>query len=220
MLIAEFRVSTPLLQTAIERTPGVTISVEEQYVTNEGIRMLFWASGDGSVDLQAALEADPTVTNPKRIAGTPTRDMYRVRITDHGEANTTYRLWSEFNIVSLEATITDEGWIGRFRFPDRDALARYRGALQDRELDFHLRALYRETDAKTADGVRENRTTSVLTTGQHEALVTAYEAGYFDVPRGASQPDVATELGIASQSLSERLRRGTKTLVETTLIED
>lgn len=42
------------------------------------------------------------------------------------------------------------------------------------------------------------------------------EAGYYDVPRTARQTDVAASLEISSQSLSERLRRGTAALVEAT----
>lgn len=215
MLIAEFRVDSPLFRTALERAPGTTLSVEEHYATPEGIRVLFWAAGDGTTDeeLQSALEADPTVTEPTKVAETPSRTMYRVTISNEGEAGTTYREWSDLDIVSVDITVTSEGWTGRLQFPNREVLAKYRAALRDRGLEFHLRSLYQETG-------RANGATASLTSNQYEALITAYESGYFDVPRGASQPDVAAQLDIASQSVSERLRRGTKTLVETTLIDE
>ncbi|TYL38332.1 bacterio-opsin activator [Natronococcus pandeyae] len=215
MLIAEFRIDSPLFRTALERAPEVTLSIEEHYAAPEGIRVLFWAAGDGVSDgeFQSALEADPTVTESTQIAETPSRTMYRVTVSDEGEAGTTYREWSALDIVSVDITATNEGWTGRLRFPDREALAKYRAALRDRGLEFHLRSLYQETGGA-------NGATASLTSNQHEALVTAYESGYFDVPRGASQPDVAAQLDIASQSVSERLRRGTKTLVERTLIDE
>lgn len=45
-----------------------------------------------------------------------------------------------------------------------------------------------------------------LTEEQLTVLRTAHRLGYFDVPRGASADDIATELGIAQSTLSERLR--------------
>ncbi|WP_306054136.1 helix-turn-helix domain-containing protein [Natronococcus wangiae] len=213
MLIAEFRINSPLFRAALERTPGVTISVEEHYVAPEGIRMLLWAAGASGEQFRTALEADPTVADLKRLAEAPSRTMYRITTSDEGEASTTYREWFDLDIIPVDITATVEGWTGRLRFPNREALAQYRAALRNRGLKFHLQSLYRETG-------HANGTTASLTPNQREALITAYESGYFDVPRGASQPDVAAQLDIASQSVSERLRRGTKTLVETTLLDE
>lgn len=47
-----------------------------------------------------------------------------------------------------------------------------------------------------------------LTTGQAEALETAYEMGYFEVPKAATAADVAAELGVSQSAFVERLRRG------------
>jgi predicted DNA binding protein len=58
-----------------------------------------------------------------------------------------------------------------------------------------------------------------LTDTQREALVLAYERGYFDSPRESSLEAVAEELGITQQSLSSRLRRGHRRLIENTLID-
>nr|WP_272931527.1 helix-turn-helix domain-containing protein [Halobacterium noricense] len=45
-----------------------------------------------------------------------------------------------------------------------------------------------------------------LTRDQLNVLQTAHELGYFETPRQASADDIATELGIAQSTLSERLR--------------
>jgi predicted DNA binding protein len=44
-----------------------------------------------------------------------------------------------------------------------------------------------------------------LTDRQREALVTAYEMGYFERPRGANASEVAAALGIAQSTLNEHL---------------
>ena len=58
-----------------------------------------------------------------------------------------------------------------------------------------------------------------LTNDQYEVLAEAARMGYFEVPRAASQADVAAELGITASSLSERLRRAQAYLAETTLAQ-
>ncbi|MGM0590036.1 MAG: helix-turn-helix domain-containing protein [Halobacteriota archaeon] len=57
-----------------------------------------------------------------------------------------------------------------------------------------------------------------LTSDQYDALVTAFERGFFQVPREVTLEDLAGELDISHQALSERLRRGTDALVEDTLV--
>lgn len=51
-----------------------------------------------------------------------------------------------------------------------------------------------------------------VTPAQEEALRAAYNAGYFEVPKGTSAQEVATELDISKSAFLERLRRGQATL--------
>lgn len=46
-----------------------------------------------------------------------------------------------------------------------------------------------------------------LTDRQHEVIQTAVELGYYDIPRSASQEDVAVELECASSTIAEHLRK-------------
>jgi predicted DNA binding protein len=50
---------------------------------------------------------------------------------------------------------------------------------------------------------------------QREALEVALEAGYYDVPRGATREDVARRLGCAPSTASEHLRKAEARLVRT-----
>ncbi|MBV0903244.1 helix-turn-helix domain-containing protein [Haloarcula salina] len=53
-----------------------------------------------------------------------------------------------------------------------------------------------------------------LSQEQLSVLRTAHSMGYFDVPRGATADDLATELDIAQSTLSERLRLAEKQLFD------
>lgn len=56
-------------------------------------------------------------------------------------------------------------------------------------------------------------TLDALTARQREILETAYDLGYFDVPRSASTIDVADELQLDSSTVSEHLQRAERNLV-------
>jgi predicted DNA binding protein len=56
-----------------------------------------------------------------------------------------------------------------------------------------------------------------LTPAQAVALETAYEMGYFEIPRNATAGTVADELGISKSAFLERLRRGQSALLGTVL---
>ncbi|MDS0278436.1 helix-turn-helix domain-containing protein [Halomicroarcula sp. S1AR25-4] len=55
---------------------------------------------------------------------------------------------------------------------------------------------------------------SKLTDDQLEILETAYNRGYFDVPRETSETELAEELGVAQSTVSERLRTAERSLLE------
>jgi hypothetical protein len=56
--------------------------------------------------------------------------------------------------------------------------------------------------------------TSDLTRKQREAIVTALEAGYFDVPRETTLKSIADSIDISDTAVSYRLRRGLRTVLE------
>ena len=53
-----------------------------------------------------------------------------------------------------------------------------------------------------------------LTPAQEESLRTAFEMGYFTIPRETSSEAVAEELGVSKSAFLERLRRGEAALLE------
>lgn len=57
-----------------------------------------------------------------------------------------------------------------------------------------------------------------VTPAQHETLRTAFEDGYFMVPRGTNLTTLSDQLGVSDQSVSERLRRAESKLLARTLI--
>lgn len=209
MFVVEFRVDSPLLQEALGHSSDTTVRHEEQYRTTEGITLLFWAEGGDFETFEDGVAADPTVTDLLQLAETQTRRLYRVSFTETGEDVATFPSWSELNLSLLDSVGTHQGWEVRMRMPDRKALEQFRGVCEERDLRFQLKTIYEERGATHAE--------VQLTNSQRETLVTARELGYFQIPRQASLGDVADHCRVSSQATSERLRRGTATLIDVAL---
>lgn len=104
--------------------------------------------------------------------------------------------------------VTPTGWTQTGWFASRKAFDEFRTFWQE-NATFRLRRLTHDGDPEPpGDG---------LTDDQREALRTAYELGYFDIPRGATLDEVAAELALAPSSVSERLRRAQTQLIEETM---
>jgi predicted DNA binding protein len=131
-----------------------------------------------------------------------------------GEAGDTRR-YQAVPALNLEAQLGDhiddlceDGWRQTGWFADRDAFSMFSSFWQE-HADFGLERLTRDGEPESpGDG---------LTDRQYEALRTAYELGYFDIPRRASLDDVAEELDITASSVSERLRRAQTQLIQETV---
>ncbi|WP_394349503.1 helix-turn-helix domain-containing protein [Natronococcus pandeyae] len=68
------------------------------------------------------------------------------------------------------------------------------------------------TVRSVVDSADESTGRRGLTTPQREALACAVRHGYFEIPRRISLEELAAELGVTHQALSERLRRASDTL--------
>lgn len=210
MFVVEFRFGSPILQEALDRVPELTVTYEELYRKDDGVAAMFWAEGGDFDAFEAAIEDDPTVTDAACLTETKTRRLYRVRYTEEGVAVATFPEWGGLDISFLDATATHEGWTIRMRMPDRETLTDFRALCEDRDIEVSLESIYEERrDASEAE--------TRLTGAQREALLAARELGYFDVPRSASLSDVGEECDVSAQAVSERIRRGTATLVDAAL---
>ncbi|WP_227374051.1 helix-turn-helix domain-containing protein [Haladaptatus halobius] len=108
--------------------------------------------------------------------------------------------------TALIANAMDDEWRFRVRFADRKRLADVYESCRDADLSADVRTI-NELETPRSGSQR-------LTPRQYQTLRSAAERGYYDVPREATTEDLADELGISHQTVSERLRRGHRNLVE------
>ena len=109
------------------------------------------------------------------------------------------------------ATGTPEGWDFEIRFADREALSQCETCCADAHISMEVLRVYNPTDPDVGPWYG-------LSEPQREALVLAVRMGYYDIPRGCTTEELATELGISDQAVTERLRRAIGAFVRNALL--
>lgn len=174
----------------------------------DNIMPYIWATGADVEELDDALHDDPSVDQVEKIAEPGEETLYQMEWIDSIEALVHILIEEDGTILAAEGR--QDGWFMRILFPDRDALSRTYEFCEEHDLTIDIQRIY------NIDRGKQGR--FGLTDEQEETIAAAYEHGYYDVPRNVSLSDFADELDISHQALSERLRRGHKTLVENTVI--
>lgn len=205
-LLAEFELAARalVLGPTLEAHPTLEVDLERQFALDPERPVSFcWLRGVAHDRLAAALERDETIAAYDCLERGDGRGLYRLERSATGVC--TYEWWMAVGGELLDAGASDGTWAVTMRFPDRRDFASYHEKLEAAGVEFDLTRL-----ANGYDDAGEG----ALTPCQREAIVAAYESGFFDVPRGTTLEGVAAELGISDQALSERLRRGHARLIE------
>ena len=212
-LIVETHVSHPdlLLAHTIGTVPSATIRIEPYPITDREEPLLFLrVETDDPGTFEHALAEDPTVADPLFVLGTATRRLYRVRVTEAP-------LLLSPKVAALSGRVVETrsgngGWYTRIDIPDREPIREFHRFCAERGVRFTVNRLYHADDLGTP--------THDLTDEQAETLLTAYAGGYFDIPRRMNGEGLAAVLGISDSAASQRIRRATAALIESTLAPD
>lgn len=196
------------LGTVFSNLPDVTVELERIIPDETRIVPYFWVRGADAVDMEAAFDAHEGTVSVTFIDSV--EDEFLMRAEWDNEYYGVLSALAEANVTVLSGVGTKEGWRFEVRSESREGISAFRDSCQDHDLPIEITAVHALLPVHGAG--------FDLTDPQREALVAAYEGGYFDSPRSASLADIADDLDITQQSLSSRLRRGHGRLVANTLI--
>lgn len=199
------------LSATFDAVPDAEFEVERVAAYDRDRLLPFtWVTADesGRDALDEALRDDPSVDQVELLTDLEGEWLYRM---DWIEAiDFLVHVLSEEHATVLTAFGESDRWLLRVLFPDRDSLSRSYDFCDQTGLSVEVTSIY-ELDQRRSGQFG-------LTANQLESLITASEQGYYEVPRGATLTEVADELGISHQALSERLRRGHGRLVQNALV--
>ncbi|MFC6724970.1 bacterio-opsin activator domain-containing protein [Halobium palmae] len=165
-------------------------------------------SGATFEGLTDSLDGDPSVDELRLLDDLEDERLYRMHWVS--DIQTVLHMVLDQGATVVEMHGRGDRWFLRVLFPDREALSATHDFCTENDLTFTIRNIH---DLQGSVGRGEFG----LTREQYEALVRAAERGYFDVPRETTMSDLAAEMGVSQQALSERLRRGHKALINSAL---
>ncbi|WP_324665488.1 helix-turn-helix domain-containing protein [Haloarcula sediminis] len=207
-MIVTFHIETGFLRAAAGRLPDGAVSIQRLHRVDGGCRASVWVDVSDRDTVDSALAGDDTAGPTSHLGPEAEGHWYAITTVDEPlDAMSRGLLTADGMLV--RADLIDDEWVVQARFPDRSSLLTFREDLVADGFDVEVKRMREDEDeASTQFGV---------TDPQREVLLLALERGYYTVPRNASLSDLAAQLDISSQAASERLRRGTQTLVANTL---
>ncbi|MDS0284574.1 helix-turn-helix domain-containing protein [Haloarcula onubensis] len=192
-----------------EELPEVTFESERIIESgDDAVMPLLWARNADRQSLESAIHEDSTVKNVTLLADFGDEHLYRMDWVD--QVQLLLHMLTNSEATILDAHGRPDGWRLRVMFPSRSHLSETHEFCKGHGMEFTIQSI-REMDGQPSGRFG-------LTEDQYRALITAVEKGYYDVPQKRTLEELADEFEISHQALSERLRRGTESLVEDTLL--
>jgi predicted DNA binding protein len=191
-----------------ERVPDARVKCDSAVANPDDHALLVVRTDERKRAVDAALRADPGVAAVECFGERP--DGWRYRVTWKGRPQRLIKHLVAADSTLLSARGQGVRWEFRLLAPDREGVSRAYDIMQEFGCDAECLSI------STIDGTHSHH--SGLTDDQREALVEAFELGYHDIPREATAEELADELGISHQAVSERLWRGYSQLIEAELV--
>jgi len=196
------------LGTVFAQLPNVTVQLERLIPAREVVIPYFWVRGTEVSDIESKFTEHPGVKAIRVIDSVA--DEYLLRVEWALDYNDVLTILAETEVPLLEATGTSQQWTFEVRGDNRSDIAVFQRRCRDRDIPITLTEVRALTPVETA-------TEAVLTDTQQEALVLAYERGYFESPREVTLEELGKELGISQQAVGSRLQGGLKHVLGSTL---
>ncbi|WP_267641185.1 helix-turn-helix domain-containing protein [Haloarchaeobius amylolyticus] len=191
--------------------PGQTGTFERMHPFLPAERTTLWVSGPDHESVTDELLAHPAIRHADRLDEGDERSLYELELApDLGPVATAIE---RTGAMATRAEVIDATIRLTLRFRDQDELQTFVDDLETAGVQFEV--TWKGNGGVTGDGGTES-----LTQCQRQTLWLAYERGYFNIPRDTSLSELADELGVSSQAVSERLRRAMGSYLATTMLTE
>ena len=174
-------------------------------------RFLYHVESSDFHRFEDGLRTDHTISDFERVIETSDgKALYSFEYTD--EAKTFSPVISTANGVALDMENDGSAWLITVWMPEREKLATLWNYAETNDIAIELRQVNEYASVVN--------TVAGLTEDQREALLVAFEAGYFEEPRDVTLTEVADKLDISQPAASGLLRRGIKRLLIASLVDN
>ncbi|MGA9403060.1 helix-turn-helix domain-containing protein [Haladaptatus sp.] len=194
-------------------TAGMRIHIEFERIVPVGPRVVpvFWAWGDDMPEFEKRVRDGPYVNDLTELDHVDDRVLYLMDWEIPDEAFLE-GLQETNGIIRTAEGYDDDDWSFELLFPSYDDLSEFHSYSLENDIEYTLGRIYTLREAG------KNQLSLSLTENQREALLLALQRGYFSTPSRVTLDELAAELDISQQALSERIRRGNESLLRQTLL--
>lgn len=209
-LVAEFTIpprALPVGETLVAN-PGTRIEIERIVPTQESALPFFWVWGEQPEEFMDEAEAEPNMAEVNLLERVTDGALFHAEWTPNAELIQGIK---RLNATIIEATGTADHWRFEVRTAEQAAFREFQEIFEDHDIPVALEQLYDLAELVESES-------QVVTTEQRETLLTAYREGYFEKPRQTTQEELSEHFDVSSRAISDRLRRGTRNLIATTLL--
>lgn len=170
----------------------------------------FWAPTADHHALEASL-VEEEVDQLQVIETTPDYRLYRATWAVDRDPFTA--IVHEYDLDVLYGTVREDRWAFQLSLVDGTHLrAVQQHCLESKEMELAVQEVF-IPNRRSAFEVE-------LTECQREALLAAYEEGYFEIPRKTTMVELAELFDVSDQAVSERLRRAQSRLIRASMAVD
>jgi predicted DNA binding protein len=190
------------LGTVCQAYPHVTVELDRLIPTSNAIIPYARVHG-GASDEAATLDDHPEILSATIVDHVDSDCLLRIDWDPTAEGLVKAFSTLDLSLLSAEGDATE--WEFEVRADDRETLTEFQRYCEEHDIPMTFSSIDQQVPVETS--VPE------LTDAQREALLAAYNAGYFDTPRETTLEEVGEQLGISRQAVADRLRRGHRALV-------
>jgi predicted DNA binding protein len=174
----------------------------------EHLMPYFWKETGGDESFEERVRADDRVRSLADLNGRVGAQLYHIEWREGVDGFVGALQNHDLLVEECRSSSEGDRWLFRIRAWDQQELSSFQRACHDIDVHLDVRTVRHNPASASPEFGIEGR----LSDKQREALVTALEEGYFDVPRGISQTDLAEKVGISRQAFARRLKRGQHTV--------
>lgn len=199
------------LEYTLREVPEIEIEAERIAAhSTEWTMPCLWVANDEFEIVDEALADDPSVDEIVEMCEFADEKYYQIEWVESTKEQINSYLDKAASI--LDASANCEGWRVKIQFATRDHFDVFCKQLREQEISYELKQLLEPGAPRQSFGK--------ITPDQRDALLAAKEAGYYRVPKEITARELAEEMDMSHQSLSEILRRGVDNLITDTLVTE
>lgn len=209
--IAEFTIPADdfPLGRIFEELPDAMVELERVVPTDQGVLPYFWVHDADPEKIEDALSSEQAFLSVTLVDDLDNRGLFKARWDSDVKGVLTAILDTDLTILS--GVGTDQNWTLEFRAENSDQISRFQQYCKDHDINARLTRLKSLAEIQAGDEYG-------LTTNQHEALLLAFNEGYYDDPRETDLETLADQFDISRPAFANRLRRGTRNLLGSTIV--